>query len=405
MKAARKQVKRSRQIVGVLFWRPTCSICSGTERQFTQLNEHGPTNKINQIAPLAGPMRIAIYNLHFATLGGGERRSALLAAHLAQTHEVAIFSSGPIDVNRIRDLFGIDLSKLNNVLLPVSELHHGAAVAAWNPGPFINNSYCSHLPCPGARGIYMCMFPEGKPDGLEDYQVITANSDFTKQWIAQLWGRASEVVYSAVEPMGPPATKERIILNVGRFQGDGGHNLFKHQHLLLNAYHRLQWLIDDPWEMHLVGTVGQQLEDRPYAELLQKRATPRVHFHFGLPQEELRQLYRRAAIYWHATGYSASAGNDPKRQEHFGMTIVEAMSAGAIPLAFRAGGPCETIVHGINGFLWTRPAELVEYTRKLIASPDLRQRMIDQAIERSRQFDKEEYLTRMDAAISRLFAS
>jgi len=205
--------------------------------------------------------------------------------------------------------------------------------------------------------------------------------------------------------MGPPTTKEQIILNVGRFQGDGGHNLFKHQNLLLNAYHRLQWLIDAPWEMHFVGTVGQQLEDRPYAELLRKRATPDVHCRLALSQEELRELYRRAAIYWHATGYSASAGNDPARQEHFGMTIVEAMSAGAIPLAFRAGGPCETIVHDINGFLWTRLAELLEHTRKLIASPDLRQRMIDQAIQRSRQFDKEQYLTRMDAVISRLSAS
>ncbi|HWZ71744.1 MAG TPA: glycosyltransferase family 4 protein [Casimicrobiaceae bacterium] len=350
-------------------------------------------------------MRIALYNLHFQTLGGGERRTALLAAHLAQTHEVAIFSSSPIDKNRVTDLFGIDLSKSNNVLLPASELHHGAAIAAWNPDLFINNSYGSHLPCPGARGIYMCMFPEGQPEGFEGYQVITANSEFTKQWIAQLWGRASEVVYSAVEPMGPPATKEQIILNVGRFQGDGGQNLFKHQELLLNGFHRLQWRIDAPWEMHFVGTVGQQLEDRPYAELLRSRASRRVHFHFGLPQEELRELYRRATIYWHATGYGALAGNNPARQEHFGMTIVEAMSAGVIPLAFRAGGPCETIVHGINGFLWTRPTELLEYTRKLIGSPDLQQRMLDQAIRRSRQFDKEQYLLRMNAIISRLCAS
>jgi glycosyltransferase involved in cell wall biosynthesis len=351
-------------------------------------------------------MRIALYNIHFATLGGGERRTALLAAHLAQAHEITIFSASPLDTERIRDLFGIDLSRMNNMILPRSELDHVAAIAAWNPDLFINNSYCSRLPCPAPRGIYMCMFPEGKPDGLEGYQVVTANSEYTQRWIAQLLGRASEVVYSAVEPMGPAAPKEKIILNVGRFQADVGDNHFKHQDLLLNAFHHLQPQTDSSWEMHFVGIVGSQPGDRPYAEALRRRAAPpHVHFHFGLSQTDLRELYRRAALYWHATGYGDLARNNPARQEHFGMTILEAMSAGAIPLAFRGGGPCETIVHGTSGFLWTRPTELLDHTRNLIASHDLRQAMSGQAIQRSRQFDKSHYLNRMDAIISRMFAS
>ena len=351
-------------------------------------------------------MRIALYNLHFATLGGGERRTALLSAHLARAHEVTIFSASPLDTESIRNLFGIDLSRLNNLVLPSSELHHAAAIAAWNPDLFINNSYCSRLPCPAPRGIYMCMFPEGKPDGLEGYQVVTANSTYTQRWIAQLWGRASEVVYSAVESMGPTAPKEKIILNVGRFQSNVGNNHFKHQDLLLKAFHRLQWEIDSSWEMHFVGTVGSQRGDRPYAEALGRRAaSPSVHLHFGLSQTDLRELYRRSALYWHATGYGDPAGNNPARQEHLGMTILEAMSAGVVPLAFRGGGPCETIVHGTSGFLWTHPTELLKQTRNLIANYDLRSAISGQAIQRSRQFDKSQYLQRMDAIISRIFAS
>lgn len=351
-------------------------------------------------------MRIALYNLHFATLGGGERRTALLSAHLAQAHEVAIFSASPLDTESIGDLFGIDLSRLNNRVLPDLDLHHAAVIAAWNPDLFINNSYCSRLRCPAPRGIYMCMFPEGKSNGLEGYQVVTANSAYTQRWIAQFWGRASEVVYSAVEPMGPAAQKEKIILNVGRFQSDVGDNHFKHQDLLLKTFHRLQWEIDSSWEMHFVGTIGSQRGDRPYAEALGRRAVqPSVHLHFGLSQTDLRELYRRSALYWHATGYGDLARNNPARQEHFGMTILEAMSAGVIPLAFRGGGPCETIVHGTSGFLWTQPTELLEHTRNLIASYDLRQAMSGQAIQRSRQFDKSQYLQRMDAIISRIFAS
>ncbi len=350
-------------------------------------------------------MRIALYNLHFATLGGGERRTALLAAHLAQEYEVTVFSATPIDTVRIRELFGIDLSKVANRVVPQSLEEHVAAIVAWRPDLFINNSYCSRLPCPVQRGIYMCMFPEGRPDALAGYEMITANSGYTQRWIRELWRRESAVVYSAVEPMGPPATKENLILNVGRFQADVGDNHFKHQDTLLAAFHKLQWQLGAPWEMHFVGSVGRAQGDLPYAEALRQRACSlKVHFHFGLSQDGLRDLYRRAALYWHATGYGDPAGRSPARQEHFGMTIVEAMSAGAIPIAFRGGGPCETIVEGTTGHLWTNPGELLARTRELIGDAALRERMSGEAVERSRQFDQTQYLQRMDAIVSRILA-
>jgi len=348
-------------------------------------------------------MRIALYNLEFATLGGGERRTALLAAHLAQAHPVAIFSTTPIEAGRIRKLFGIDLSRVSTHLLPTSPEEHVEAIAAWKPDLFINNSCTSRMRCPAPRGIYMCMFPEGEPQGLESYQVITANSAYTKEWILRRWGREAEVVYSAVEPMGPQVAKESIILNVGRFQADVGINHFKHHKLLLATFRKLQWQLDAPWDLHFVGTVGVTKGDRLYAETLRSRASSsRIHVHFGLAQDALRDLYRRATLYWHAAGFG---GGNPGRQEHFGMTIVEAMSAGAIPLAFRGGGPCETIAEGKSGYLWTSPTELLGRTRELIANPALRQRMSDAAVERSRQLDKRQYLLRMDAIVSRMLAA
>jgi len=43
-------------------------------------------------------LNIAIYNLYLATFGGGERRTAALAAHLAKTHRVTLFGDTVIDV-------------------------------------------------------------------------------------------------------------------------------------------------------------------------------------------------------------------------------------------------------------------------------------------------------------------
>ena len=68
-----------------------------------------------------------------------------------------------------------------------------------------------------------------------------------------------------------------------------------------------------------------------------------------------RQI-RAASIYWHATGFGTSEQMQPSKQEHFGMSIVEAMSAGAVPIAFDAGGPRETVDPGANGYLWSAPS-------------------------------------------------
>jgi glycosyltransferase involved in cell wall biosynthesis len=391
---------QSRALVGA----GVCASCNALQRAYRLLRLEW--RSLTSLIRLPAVLRIALYNLHFATLGGGERRTALLATHLARAHDVALFSAAPIDAAKISHLFDIDVSAVQNIVLPPDESQHAHSIAAWRPDLFINNSHASRLPCPAKRGIYMCMFPERGADPVGGYQVVTANSSFTREWIAKLWSRKAEVVYSAVESMGPPAAKRNIILNVARFQADVGDNHFKHQDLLLEVFQRGQAEIGASWEMHFVGTIGDQPGDRPYAEsLLQRARGTRTHFHFGMPQDELRELYRSASLYWHATGCSDGQSGNPSRQEHFGMTILEAMSAGAIPIAFRGGGPCETIVHGASGFLWRRPEEIMEHTRYLLRNPMLCRALSKQCVERSRNFDKAEYLRRMDSIVAGMLAS
>ena len=67
---------------------------------------------------------------------------------------------------------------------------------------------------------------------------------------------------------------------------------------------------------------------------------------------ELDALYRGAAVYWHATGLDEDIDDDPVRAEHFGITTVEAMSAGAVPVVIAAGGQPEIVRDGVDGFLF-----------------------------------------------------
>jgi glycosyltransferase involved in cell wall biosynthesis len=338
--------------------------------------------------------------MNFATLGGGERRTAALAAHLAKKHAVTLFVYAPVEPSLIRQVFGIDLGGVDIVSL--MDKDHDAAILGLQADVFINNSQASLLANPARFGIYMCMFPIDFPIDLRSYQCVTANSRFTADWIKVKWGYDAEVVYSACEDFGSGSKKEKIILNVGRFFADvpGAHH--KRQDVLSRAFRRM---VDDgawDWQLHLVGNVQDNPADLAFVDGLRKAAAGYpVRIRPSIPFEDLRGVFRRSSIYWHATGHGTDAAVEPAKQEHFGMAIVEAMSTGAVPLAFNSGGPRETIEHGRSGYLWNDEWELARLTRHLMEHPAERQAMSLAAVYRSQSFNVSAFLARMDAIVER----
>ena len=73
----------------------------------------------------------------------------------------------------------------------------------------------------------------------------------------------------------------------------------------------------------------------------------------------------RASLCWHATDYGSLADREAEKQEHFGITVVEAMPAEAVPVTLNSSGPRETVQHECSGFLWNNRAELQRYTELL----------------------------------------
>ena len=80
----------------------------------------------------------------------------------------------------------------------------------------------------------------------------------------------------------------------------------------------------------------------------------------------LKDLYGRARIYWSASGFDVNEKKEPTKVEHFGITVVEAMSAGCVPLVVDAGGHKEIVKDGENGYVWKTTRELLKHTRELI---------------------------------------
>jgi glycosyltransferase involved in cell wall biosynthesis len=396
-------------------------------------------------------VRIGIYNRSMSVKGGGEKRTLVLADHLSRNHQVFLIVPERPELSSLERYFDVDLGRVNVVSLDEPSLPGrclkalgGLLSFRWENlveqfislrqvkglklDVFINNSYGSDLACPAPLGIYMCMFPhapqlavarrglarracagllarvkEGAlgyhPNPIGTYAEVTANSQYTREWVEKLWGRRASVVYSACDHVEAPLddAKEKIILNIGRF------DVYKRQDIQLDVYKGLRELHDSGWQLHFVGSTSGQAETRGYtARLLKEAGGHPVFFHFDADLQTLRGLCRRASVYWHATGYGLPADEHPDKQEHFGMATVEAMSAGAVPVVINSGGQREIVRHGVNGFLWDDLRGLADNTRLLASDARLRRRLGGRARASVAKFSRADFNEQMDRILERM---
>jgi glycosyltransferase involved in cell wall biosynthesis len=242
--------------------------------------------------------------------------------------------------------------------------------------------------------------PTGRPAHLDTYDRVLANSRYTQEWIARLWGRDSDLLHPPVT-LVEPAAKDPVILSVGRFFLPGtGHN--KKQLEMVGAFRRLVSSGGaDGWEYHLVG--GCAPEHRPYLDQIDDAAAGLpVTIHPDASGAELRALYGRASIFWHAAGLGEHPDRHPDRFEHFGITTVEAMSAGAVPVVIDAAGQIEIVEQGVSGYRFAGLDGLVDTTRLLVADPAWRATVAEAARRRARDFGWDAFVARVRDEVARL---
>lgn len=236
---------------------------------------------------------------------------------------------------------------------------------------------------------------------VDTYDAIWANSAFTQKWIKKYWGRPSFV-------LPPPVDVERFrvgqkgnkILSVGRFFA-GSHN--KKHPVMIRAFREM---VDEGlqgWELHLAGGTTPGTVHQEYLEEVRSLAMGYpIWIHTDVPFDQLVDLYAESAIYWHASGFNEDENREPIKFEHFGITTVEAMSAGCVPVVINKGGQPEIVRHGYNGFLWNTVEELKGFTYRLIEDSLLRQRMADAALAESRRYSKANFHKRLKELLQEL---
>lgn len=238
-------------------------------------------------------------------------------------------------------------------------------------------------------------------EALASYDTVVANSHYTASWVRRWWDIAAQTVHPPVAPVaGPIEPKRPEILSVGRFFA-GSHN--KNHDLMVGWFRELVRAGLSGWTLRLMGALGSRPADREYLQRVRDlaRGLP-VEIRTDVPAPDLAEAYRRASIYWHAAGYGRNPRRDPERFEHFGISTVEAMSAGAVPLVFDGGGLRETVEPERSGYAWRTPAGLAALTWQLVRDARLRRRLGDGAIARSRDFSPEHFESRIMAVVNEI---
>jgi len=113
---------------------------------------------------------------------------------------------------------------------------------------------------------------------------------------------------------------------------------------------------------------------------------------------ELKKLYTKAKFFWHAAGYGIDETVEPEKVEHFGITTVEAMTSGAVPIVIDRGGQRE-IINSDTGCLCNSIEEVASTTLSLINSPEKLKIMSGKAIEKSKCFSVKVFEEKVHAII------
>ncbi len=185
-----------------------------------------------------------------------------------------------------------------------------------------------------------------------------------------------------------PGKKENLIVSVARFDSPS-HS--KRQDILIEAFR----IFSDKNKDYKLALIGGLAGGESVLEKLRKAADGlNVEFIINPDFEKLKSLYSRARFFWHAAGFTIDESMDPEKVEHFGMTTVEAMASGAVPVVIAKGGQKE-IVTADSGFLCQDERDIAETTLSLIGNPEKLKRMSINAVGRSKYFSLDHFFEKI----------
>lgn len=349
-------------------------------------------------------MKIGFYSPYLDSFGGGERYTLILASHWSERHDVSVFWDYDTILSEAQRRLDIDLSRVKvtqNIFRGINIFKKLLLTRQYDLIFVLSDGSIPSTLATYNILHYQVPFPAVGYSAikLSRYQAVVCNSEFTKRSLDARVNKRAMVIYPPVRSIEEGGSKkEKLILSVGRFTG---FHTAKKQHVLIDAFAKgfkdNKW---SGWKLLLAG--GLLSSDQGYFDTLKEMAKGLpITIESNISHDQLVYYYRRASIYWHAAGYGET---DPRWMEHFGITTVEAMSAGAAPVVFAGGGQTEIVEDGKNGFLWDNPKELVKKTGALIDDMKRREEFQKAAIKRAQDFCEDKFCTAFNRLLEHIAA-
>jgi glycosyltransferase involved in cell wall biosynthesis len=366
--------------------------------------------------------RVLIIHALFDVLGGGELFALRLAQALVEGgFDVEILTSTPLDHDKIRAIYG-------NVKLPrvlVKRVKEAELLSKLMPGRLVRlrrlliyRAYESIMK--RARSEYDLVFdtqsnlptpvdisyihypsyihyltPPTKGGGVtwaiynqlvklvaRSYKTprsgrILVNSSWTAHAVYKVHGVIPDVLYPPVDveyfnTVANNPNRERAIVTISRFTPE------KRLDVILDVARELP-----DYRFILVGSTGPGSE-RVISELkarIDELRLENVELKPNLLRDKLRELLGKAMFYLH-----------PEFAEHFGIAVIEAMSAGVVPIVYRDGGVWYDVVSRVSDTLgYTSISEVPRIVKILEGDRDAYVKLREKAISISKLFNYENF--------------
>ncbi len=318
-------------------------------------------------------MRIVLVHPRMSVMGGGERVSIhSIKEALREGHEVYL-ATEEFDVEVFEDFFGVQGLFKNVRLLTYPPFKPAIRKAVLYQRLIYHQLRLRNLVrkkrfdlvlnTPGLWELYYWPAREFYRVRVSQIDRLLAVSDFTRGLVRRKWGRDSTTLY----PPCPidlynrlPGRKENLVITVGRIAPE------KRMELFLELARKLPEL-----SFAIVGSIASEKES--HLVKLREVAPPNVTFVIS-PLRKVKDILGRAKVYVHTA-----------LNEHFGITIVEAMAAGCVPVVHNSGGPMEIVSDDV-GYRWNSIGEASRQVSTMIENDYLRGEKSKAAVLRANLF-------------------
>lgn len=354
-------------------------------------------------------MRVAVLHPTLNGMGGSEQVCLNIIESLKERkHEVVLGTFEWTNWKKARGCFG-------KVVKPDKEIVRGRVLPRFSYGETLNlSSLASKMPkecdvyivsctspwfyCPPAKKSIVYMLPPlGYQKGLSrlylrsyafvqklllnrvGHRILLTNSIFSAETIKRVYSFEPHVLYPPVDLRRfCPSEKEDLVVSVGRFDP------LKRHEILIRAFKHVK----NHAKCIIIGSSAGDIlsSSQRYLLALKKLVrklgiSDKVTFLVNCPSDMLIETLSRAKIY-----------ADCFYGEPFGISIVEGMASGCVPIVHKSGGAyCDILRYGLYGFGFEDEKELAGSLNCLLTDKNLWKSYSEKAVVRSECFSKENF--------------